>query len=399
MLARHIALVLLLESVSGFRLSAPMRAPVAAGRHNCSLAFASHSGFGNQVFAVLKAFWIAETIGCQLLIPPVLQHFELAYGRYDACYGHLAKEKQMIASADQTYKSRAHLSFGEIFELNPDFGVQKGLADLTFLPHHCDLLSWMKDADEYSRYMQVYMKSTNPPPPPVGGSFTIGSGYNAAIPDEAWLPNFDRAFVDLSRSLKGAASALQERIASQTGARKGQYACLQVRNADGQTTLDRDAAAWVKDMVQDGLPLYLMSAHSSASMRQAASHVCATSGCVASDETLPKSLRIDNRKRLFLEMAVCAMAAVTYLPNVGLVIKNGTVSDAGRRTGGGSTLQVTMQLMSQMPRLHRVAKSSTATQQHLNDFLQCTANSDELCGGDESVEGEEEDFVGRPTVV
>jgi len=395
--ARRLALALLLELAPAYRLHAPLRdAPAAGGRYNCSLAFASHSGFGNQVVAALKTLWIADELGCRLLMPPVLQHFELAYGPYATCKGHLEVEQKMVASADRTYKSRAHLGFGEVFQLNPDFGVQTDLAGLTFLPHHCELLEWMGwDADTYSRYMDLYMKSTNPPPPPVGGSFTIGSGYNAGVELRPAL--FDRAFPDLSDSLKSAASALQHQIALKTGARKGRYACLQVRNEDGATRLDRDVAAWVRDLVKGGLPLYLMSAQSAASMRQAASHVCATSGCVASEEALPTGLKIDNRKRLFLEMAVCAMAAVTYLPNMGMVVSNGTASDAGRRAGGSSTLQWTVQMMAQMPRLHQIAKSKAATQQHLTDFLECKANSTELCGGGESLEGEEEDFLDGPT--
>lgn len=347
------------------------------------------------VDAVLKTYWIAEERGCKLLMPPVLQHYELAYGSPEECHGHLAKEEAMVAAADARYKSGTHLGFNEVFKLNPDFGLQRDLASLTFLPHHCDLFRWMNwKADEYRRYMELYMNSTNPPPE--GGKFTIGSGYRAGTPKFDVQEYFDRAFLDLSDGLRSAASAVQGQIAAKTGGEKGQYACLQIRNGDGATTLDSDTVAWVKDLVDDDLPLYLMSAHSSTSSRQAASNVCSTSGCVASDETLPAGLWVDNRKRLFLEMAVCAMAAVTYLPNQGRVIKHGSISDAGRKAGVGSTLQAAVQRMSQMPLLHRPTgfpKSATAHAQALTDFLECGAMSDELCGGDESFEGEEDAVV------
>lgn len=366
------------------------------------MAFVSHGGIGNQVLGILRGQWIAERLGCALVIPPFLRRLDLRYGRRELCRQGLQKEREAIAEASVAYRLHAHLSFESIFQLNPNGSVAGSLAEdiasLTFIPHHCELLSWFHgDASRYSRYLQMYARTTGPHPE--RGNFTIGSAFHAGVP----RGDFGRVFVGLAEGLRRAASAAQEAIVLRTGFPKGRYACLHVPSPDSARAVDGATVEWVRRRVADTLPLYLMSPQSRAALlRVAEMEVCEGAGCVTSSDLLPAGLTVDSRKKLFLEMAVCAMAHVVYLPSTGDVITGGQRQGA-KRVGLNSTLQLALSMMARMPALQQARATnsevnSTNSSTSLDDligYLQCNETnetSEEACGGDESLEGEDESF-------
>ena len=122
---------------------------------------------------------------------------------------------------------------------------------------------------------------------------------------------FNMVFSDLSVGLRKVASAVQEIISNSTGSPQGKYSCLHVRNGDKED-IEGPTQAWIEKNLDDsdGLPLYLMTQSAYGKVQKLAK--CGDKRkCIKSTDILPSDSEAKNlgsNKRLFVELAVCAMA-------------------------------------------------------------------------------------------
>eukprot|EP00746_Dinoflagellata_sp_MGD_P141500 gnl/MRDRNA2_/MRDRNA2_74597_c0_seq2.p1 gnl/MRDRNA2_/MRDRNA2_74597_c0~~gnl/MRDRNA2_/MRDRNA2_74597_c0_seq2.p1 ORF type:complete len:379 (+),score=99.81 gnl/MRDRNA2_/MRDRNA2_74597_c0_seq2:96-1232(+) len=336
----------------------------------CTLTYAAHSGFGNQLYGALGAGYIAKVTGCKLVMPPVLNHGDTNYGKRGECKKGIEKEKTLLNQVAPYYK-RSNLTWNKIYKLNTKIASEEPLkADprsLHFLPMTCKLWEEMgQDEAKFGKYLRDYIQKTDPT-----GSYTMGSGYNTFAPHL----EFDELFEGASANMEQAVSDAQDSIAQIAKAEKGDYACVHLRSRDIamiQELDDKPLKEWVDENLErvGRKPLLVISANLQKNVHKTMEKICSRQetecidgNAVFHSKTSAGSLILDKdygfdqgkglkfNKRLLMELATCAMASDVYLPNSQKKIIKGQEQSAKHANLFQSTMSDVIATMAQSSKM------------------------------------------------
>lgn len=391
----------LASATPAFAPSLPFVAPEVGP---CTIAFVSHSGFANQIMGMLNAFEVARAAGCGLVLPPVLEHFDLGYEGSegpDACMKGVDFERTVIDQAADIYKKR-HLEFDQLFEVQKDPTIRgrfsalgKSLASLPQLPVSCN--SWNSShPQEFSDKLHKFVEEHS-----AQKLWAMGSGFRV-FHTEAW-----NGFLGLgTRSLfKGFAKPVlraSDRIVDHLRQHSptGEYACIHMRSVEAESESDKRVRqnqthalrSWISSQVADTSrlcsqvhcterkksrlrrwlspgdseiiktesPLLVMSQMSGKELHGLISPLCGPDGLWSSCKTLQSMMSEERDSSVFrlgfpedqqdyellmLEMATCSRANVIYLPNYvggGRILINKKVQPVGDAGSDGGLFLSTL---------------------------------------------------------
>lgn len=312
----------------------------SAGRGQCSLAYAAHSGFGNQLRGLQRAAWVAKAAGCLVEIPPVLEHYDLEYGQ-KGCAKDYNHERKLWSDAFDLYKDRA-LQYEHVFVLSPSLRARS--IDVVS-PDAREFLAL--DCRDFKGHEtnKTHLKTLMQPNSGAGSSYAMGSGMVSLAP----MLRLPELFTDFAPKVRAAVRVLKDHLNGQDSASNGKYGCIHLRLDDselvaGKGTHDKSTSKiklqkWIgrhllPNTSMQRMPLFLMSGMEKDVSHDIVRSICLEtqspwSSCKTLPEVLPSFSTLDlgipdsakkNFQQLLLELGLCAGASEIFLPNIQTVI-------------------------------------------------------------------------------
>ncbi|CAK0828655.1 unnamed protein product [Prorocentrum cordatum] len=192
---------------------------------SCNLSYASHSGFGNQVVGACRAAFIARSLGCRLLLPPVVGHHDLAgCGLNSTACDDAEFMETLVKGTNNMYRTRS-LQFDDIFRLNdsswPVAHVPQPFdwRDFEIVALNRSIMESIPDAASGSGCSDDWTEGLFRTSPV--GNLMIGSAFGMRGPE---VP-ITHLFTDFSASIHAAAAPLLLDLGQR-------YACVHLRQHD-----------------------------------------------------------------------------------------------------------------------------------------------------------------------
>lgn len=221
----------------------------ANGNPKCMMTYVSHSGLGNQLFGLQRAARVAEYAGCGLVMAPVLNHGDIAYGYHTRCTEE-THEADVIKAASALYPKR-ELRFDHLFRMRETprlcghFSTRMSdLSALPQLPVNCSTPDLLGGSQErFTTQLQDFIHQHN-----ASGYYTMGSGFEVEAPGGK-VP-LGELFSGFSQIVQDAADVIKTRLVGEGG---GGYGCIHLRAGDhGEEEWYEHLGNWVFEQSEAG---------------------------------------------------------------------------------------------------------------------------------------------------